>query len=74
MIQLFENKIAELTAKGFGITIAAAGKLVLECDELIIVAGIIGIYFMIFGDKKRGTRLTSLSLLVYFLAEVMSKC
>lgn len=74
MIEWVENKVAELTAKGAGATLSGIGKIVLQCDDLILIVGIIGIYFMIFGNRKTGTKLTSLSMLVYLLAEVISKC
>lgn len=74
MIECVENKLTELTVKGVSVTLAGAGKLILQFYDLIIIVAIVGVYFMIFGNKKMGTRLTSLSMLIYFLAEVISKC
>lgn len=74
MLDWLKTKAAELTASGLIATVAGLGKLALQFDDLLIIVAIIGVYFMIVGNKKLGTKITSGSILVYFLAEVMSKC
>lgn len=74
MLDWLQSKVAELTASGLSATIAGIGKLVLQFDDLLIIVAIIGVYFMIAGSKKLGTKCTSISILIYFIAEVISKC
>lgn len=72
MGEWIRSKITEIAAKGIETSLVATGKLLLQFDDLILIIAIVGIYLIIFGNKKMGTRMTSLSILIYFLAEVMS--
>jgi len=74
MLEWVKNKAENLTTKGLSTTFSGIGKLVLQFDDLLIIVAIVGVYFMIVGNKKLGTKITSASILIYFLAEVLAKC
>lgn len=52
------------TAKGIGITAT-------ELEPVFIVVAMIGAFFIIFGEKRWGTKLTSISIFAYVLVRVI---
>jgi hypothetical protein len=49
--------------------------LVLQFDEVFVIIAILGVFVMMSGNRKLGTRMTSLSILLYaVLRAVITKC
>lgn len=49
--------------------------ILVQFDEVFIIIAMLGVFFMIFGNKKIGTKITSSSILIYtVLRMVVSKC
>jgi hypothetical protein len=74
MIDWVKSKVSEITTQGVITILAGTGKLLLQFDEVFLIVAMIGVYFIIFGNRKMGTKITSISTLLYFLAGVISKC
>ncbi len=63
----FENFKQEFSegAKAFGVWLDDGTY------TIFIISGIVGMYFIMAGEKKIGTKITSLSLLIYLLIRVV---
>ncbi|MDF2701024.1 MAG: hypothetical protein K0Q49_2588 [Haloplasmataceae bacterium] len=71
-IEWVATKFSDLTAQGVTVIIAKTGSLIVNCEGLFIIAGLIGVYFMLAGNRKTGTKITSTSILLYLLGVILS--
>lgn len=74
MIDWLKSKGVELAGKGVITTANGIGALLVSMEGIFVIIAIIGVYFIVFGEKKWGTRLTSLSILLYLLGRVLQVC
>ena len=47
-------------------------KLGMQCEDLFMIAAIIGIFLTMAGAKKKGTTTTSISIFIYLLIKALS--
>lgn len=69
-----KSKCAEIAGSGLLKTANGLGTLLVSLEGVYIIIAIIGVYFIVFGEKTWGTRLTSLSILLYLLGRVLQVC
>lgn len=71
-MEWIEDKISSFVgwiAKG---GLRGLGKLGNECTGLFIIIAIIGIYITMAGNKKLGTKVTSMDFIIYILLKAFS--
>lgn len=52
--------------------ITKMGKTIVDCEGILIIIALVGIYFTLANNKKLGTKLTSASILIYLLGVLLS--
>jgi hypothetical protein len=55
----------------FSTTADGIGYTALELEPIFIIIAMVGIFLILFGEKRWGTRLTSLSIITYTIARIM---
>lgn len=74
MLNWLKTHLASWTAKGVTTSIAGVGILLVQLEGVFIIVAIVGVYLVMSGHRSLGTKFTSLSILLFLIAEVLSKC
>lgn len=72
LISHVKTVIMNATATGVVCIISKSGQLILNCEGLLIITAMLGIYLVISGNKELGNKFTSLSILIFILGKVLS--
>ncbi len=55
-------------------TIHLIGEGIVGLEGILIIVAIIGVFLLMFGERKWGTRLTSISTLLYLMGRLLLSC
>lgn len=74
MGEAIKSKISWLLAESASNVAVGLGVSIIHLEGIFIVIDIVGVFLIMSGEKTWGTRLTSMSILIYFLGRVLSQC